>query len=256
MAGVHMKVMLFPPTRFRGGDSLDGLQIPQRVSELVASAFSRRHPLLWPDACPQRLPLQVHVPDPVPGPARCGRADSSADSQQVLKSEPVASGLCFTSLSHLNLGWDPDRTLKLLFFPPSWSELLPLLEQSHGAGQCFSFENNVFPTNVILAPPKSETLHPASRWHPGSQLAPGVNILAHLYQEPSEKFSSIKRKLIVNPRGVISPDVHALEKADFGCVSVDRNVGRMYHTRYQSEFTGGHGWFRLFGAVHIDCSIF
>lgn len=174
----------------------------------------------------------------------------------MLKSEPVASGLCFTPLSHLNLGWDPDWTLKLPFFPLSWSELLPLLEQSHGAGQCFSFENNVFPTNVILAPPLSKTLHPASRWHPGSQLAPGVNILAHLYHEPSEKFSSIKRKLIVNPRGVISPDVHALEKADFGCVSVDRNVGRMYHTRYQSEFTGGHGWFRLFGAAHIDCFIF
>lgn len=224
-----MKVMLFPPGRFGGGDSLGGLQVPQRVSELAASPFSRRHPLLWPDSCPQRLRLQVHVPDPVPGPARHGRADPPADSQQVLKSEPVAPW------AHLNLGWDPDWTLKLLFFLPSWSELLPLLEESHGADQCFSFQNNVFPTNVVLAPPNWETLHPASRWHPGSQLAPGVNILAHLYQEPYEKFNTIKRKLIVNPRGVTSPDVHGLDNAEFDCVSVDRNVGRMYHTRYGSE---------------------
>lgn len=92
----------------------------------------------------------------------------------------------------------------------------------------------MFPTNVILAPPKSEVLHPASRWHPGSQRAPGVNILAHLYQEPSEKSSNIKRKLIVNPRGVISPDIHELAQAEFICVKVDRNLGRMYHTRYGS----------------------
>lgn len=119
----------------------------------------------------------------------------------------------------------------MLFFLPSWLELLPLLEETHGADLCYSFENNVFPTNVILAPPTSETLHPASLWHPGSQYAPGVNILAHLYQEPSEKFRDIKRKMIVNPRGVFSPDVHGLAEAEFSCVSVDRNVGRMYHTR-------------------------
>lgn len=128
-------------------------------------------------------------------------------------------------------GWDPDRAPKLLFFLPSWSELLPLLVESHGVDQCFSFENNLFPTNVILAPPKSEALHPASRWHPGSQSAPGVNILAHLYHEPSEKFRDLRRKLMVNPRGVISPNIHELEQAEFKCVWVDRDVGRMYHTR-------------------------
>lgn len=121
-------------------------------------------------------------------------------------------------------------------------ELLPLLEGSYGADGCYSFENNVFPINVILAPPKYETLHPDSLWHPGSELAPGVNILAHLYQEPSEKFRRVKRKLIVNPRGVISPNVHELAEAEFTCVLVDRNVGRMYHTRYQSEFDR---WTRL-----------
>lgn len=154
----------------------------------------------------------------------------------------MASGLCFIPLSRLTLGWDPHWALKLLFFLPSWTELLPLLEGAHGAGQCFSFENNVFPTNVILAPPKSETVHPASSWHPGSQYAPGVNILAHLYHEPSEKFRTIKRKMIVNPRGVISPDIHGLDQAEFGCVLVDRNVGRMYHTRYQSHLDR---WTRL-----------
>lgn len=125
----------------------------------------------------------------------------------------------------------PDGAVELPFFVPSWPEMLPLLEKSHGADQCYSFENNLFPINVILGPPKSETLHPDSIWRPSSQDVPGVNILAHLYQEPSEKFIHIKRKLIFNPRGVTSPDVHLLAQADITCSFVNRTVGRMYHTR-------------------------
>uniref|UniRef100_A0A3Q3W917 Glycosyltransferase family 92 protein n=1 Tax=Mola mola TaxID=94237 RepID=A0A3Q3W917_MOLML len=115
---------------------------------------------------------------------------------------------------------------------PSWTELLPVLEKQHGADQCYSFENNVFPINVILPPPGSQSLAPESLWFPGSQYVPGVNILAHLYQEPIiESTRSWKRKLILNPRGVISPDVHGLAEAQISCFWVDRNVARMYHTR-------------------------
>lgn len=58
----------------------------------------------------------------------------------------------------------------------------------------------------------------------------GVNILAHLYQEPSEQ-QKVKRKLILDPRGVVVPDVHGLAEAHFGCTDVDRGLARMYHTR-------------------------
>ena len=115
---------------------------------------------------------------------------------------------------------------------PSWTELLPLLEKQHGADQCYSFENNLFPINVILPPPGSQTLAPESLWSPGSQNVPGVNILAHLYQEPIiEGTRHWKRKLILNPRGVISPDVHLIGEGKISCSWVDRNVARMYHTR-------------------------
>uniref|UniRef100_A0A3Q3WUX7 Glycosyltransferase family 92 protein n=1 Tax=Mola mola TaxID=94237 RepID=A0A3Q3WUX7_MOLML len=127
---------------------------------------------------------------------------------------------------------------------PHWTELLPVLEKQHGADQCYSFENNVFPINVILPPPGSQSLAPESLWFPGSQYVPGVNILAHLYQEPIiESTRSWKRKLILNPRGVISPDVHGLAEAQISCFWVDRNVARMYHTSCIYSISNAHFYF-------------
>ncbi|KAF3688148.1 Beta-1,4-galactosyltransferase galt-1 [Channa argus] len=111
----------------------------------------------------------------------------------------------------------------------SWSELLPRLEGKYGADKCYMFENNVFPTTVRKPPPASQTLPTQS---PGWQNVPGVNILAHLYQEPIIKETDYMRfKIIVNPRAVFSTSVHGLLESQKGCSWVDRNIARMYHTR-------------------------
>ena len=106
----------------------------------------------------------------------------------------------------------------------SWSELLPLLEKTYGAKQCFTFENNVFPNN---GPDTRPSFLP-----PDWQKAPGVNILTHLYHEPvSNDYSNFKT--IVNPRVVFTLTVHGLLEPGTSevCSWVDRNIARMYHTR-------------------------
>uniref|UniRef100_A0A8C4ENU6 Glycosyltransferase family 92 protein n=1 Tax=Dicentrarchus labrax TaxID=13489 RepID=A0A8C4ENU6_DICLA len=115
---------------------------------------------------------------------------------------------------------------------PHWSELLPLLEKKYVSDKCYMFENNVFPNTITLPPPTSETLPPQSRCCPGWQNVSGVNILAHLYQEPIIKETHYSNfKIIVNPRAVFIPTVHGLLDSLHGCSWVDRNIARMYHTR-------------------------
>lgn len=101
---------------------------------------------------------------------------------------------------------------------------MPTLEKSYGADKGYMFENNVFP--IDRPPPASAAPGPA--WHGVT----GVNILAHLYQEPIvRKTSTWNFKVIVNPRAVFAPTVHGLLRSQKGCAWVDRNVARMYHTR-------------------------
>ncbi|XP_038549428.1 uncharacterized protein LOC119883034 [Micropterus salmoides] len=107
----------------------------------------------------------------------------------------------------------------------SWTALLPLLENKYGADLCYLFENNVFPNTMKLPPPTSQTLPQQS---PSWQNVPGVNILAHLYQEPPLYGNT---KIIVNPRAVFSTAVHKVLSSQKGCTLVDRNIARMYHTR-------------------------
>uniref|UniRef100_A0A3P9CE12 Glycosyltransferase family 92 protein n=1 Tax=Maylandia zebra TaxID=106582 RepID=A0A3P9CE12_9CICH len=110
----------------------------------------------------------------------------------------------------------------------SWVELLPLLENKYGANKCYMFENNVFPINIMLAPPASQSLPPQTDW----KNVTGVNILAHLYQEPIiEETHYSNFKIIVNPRAVFSTTVHGVLKSQHGCSWIDRNIARMYHTR-------------------------
>ncbi|XP_039987320.1 uncharacterized protein si:zfos-464b6.2 isoform X2 [Xiphias gladius] len=122
----------------------------------------------------------------------------------------------------------------------SWLELLPLLEEKYGADRCYMFENNVFPNTVALPPPTSHTLPRRGRCCRGWQAVSGVNILAHLYQEPiveETQFSNFK--IIVNPRAVFTPTVHGLLESEKGCSWVDRDIARLYHTRApkQTELT-------------------
>ncbi|XP_043975920.1 uncharacterized protein LOC122832845 isoform X1 [Gambusia affinis] len=112
----------------------------------------------------------------------------------------------------------------------TWTELLPLLESKYTPNKCYMFENNVFPNNVML--PRSGT-DPA-RWRG----VPGVDILAHLHQEPVSKDHVYEKfKIIVNPRLVVSVSVHGVLKSHSmnGCAWVDRNIARMYHTRAQMQ---------------------
>ncbi|XP_024656830.2 uncharacterized protein LOC112429694 isoform X2 [Maylandia zebra] len=114
----------------------------------------------------------------------------------------------------------------------SWVELLPLLENKYGANKCYMFENNVFPINIMLAPPASQSLPPQTDW----KNVTGVNILAHLYQEPIiEETHYSNFKIIVNPRAVFSTTVHGVLKSQHGCSWIDRNIARMYHTRFPRQ---------------------
>uniref|UniRef100_A0A3B3WW15 Glycosyltransferase family 92 protein n=1 Tax=Poecilia mexicana TaxID=48701 RepID=A0A3B3WW15_9TELE len=109
----------------------------------------------------------------------------------------------------------------------TWTELLPLLESKYTQNKCYMFENNVFPNNVTL--PRGGT-EPA-RWRG----VPGVDVLAHLHQEPVSKDHVYEKfKIIVNPRLVSSVSVHGVLKSHSldGCAWVDRNIARMYHTRW------------------------
>ncbi|XP_074496431.1 uncharacterized protein LOC141770616 [Sebastes fasciatus] len=113
----------------------------------------------------------------------------------------------------------------------SWSELLPLLERNYGADKCYKFKYNVFLNTVTLPPPTSQTLPPQSCC-PGWQNVSGVNILAHLYHEPSTGSPSYTNyKIIVNPRAAFSATVHGLLSSQNGCSWVDMDIARMYHTR-------------------------
>ncbi|KAL7400045.1 hypothetical protein ABVT39_005695 [Epinephelus coioides] len=121
----------------------------------------------------------------------------------------------------------------------SWLELVPLLEMKYGKDKCYMFENNVFPNTVSLPPPTSQTLPPPSCC-PGWENVSGVNILAHLYQEPIITETHYTNfKIIVNPRAVFSTSVHGLLSSLIDCSWVDRNIARMYHTRAsrQTELT-------------------
>ncbi|XP_061575892.1 uncharacterized protein si:zfos-464b6.2 [Cololabis saira] len=111
----------------------------------------------------------------------------------------------------------------------SWLELLPLLEEKYGDDKCYMFENNQFPNNVERPPPSpAQGLPPKDRWKNVS----GVNILAHLYQEPiTPEHQYEKFKIIVNPRAVFRTSVHGVLSSLDGCVWVDRDIARMYHTR-------------------------
>ncbi|KAM3615953.1 uncharacterized protein V6R79_010167 [Siganus canaliculatus] len=121
----------------------------------------------------------------------------------------------------------------------SWLEMLPLLEQYYGADQGYMFENNVFPNTVSVPPAAAAAGVTAKRRRrrrrrccPGWQGVPGVNILAHLYQQPVHEQNQYQNfKVIVNPRVVFSPTVHGLLRSKYGCSWVDRNIARMYHTR-------------------------
>uniref|UniRef100_A0A8C4ETC2 Glycosyltransferase family 92 protein n=1 Tax=Dicentrarchus labrax TaxID=13489 RepID=A0A8C4ETC2_DICLA len=102
---------------------------------------------------------------------------------------------------------------------------LILPQSKYGADKCYMFENNVFPNTITLPPPTSETLPPQSRCCPGWQNVSGVNILAHLYQEPIIKETHYSNfKIIVNPRAVFIPTVHGLLHSLNGCSWVDRNI--------------------------------
>uniref|UniRef100_UPI003AAFC590 uncharacterized protein n=1 Tax=Centroberyx gerrardi TaxID=166262 RepID=UPI003AAFC590 len=114
----------------------------------------------------------------------------------------------------------------------SWREMLPLLEQKHGADFGYMFENAVFPNTIKLPPPTSHTpQHPQSSCCTGWQGVSGVNILAHLYHEPLNQKEFSNFKIIINPRAVFAPTVHGLLNSQKGCVRVDSNVALMYHTR-------------------------
>ncbi|KAI3354152.1 hypothetical protein L3Q82_018481 [Scortum barcoo] len=108
----------------------------------------------------------------------------------------------------------------------SWLELLPLLERKYSADRCYMFENNIFPITVLRPPPGSQILADHVRW----QNVSGVNILAHLYQEPIISETRYNFKIIVNPRAMFSTSVHELLSPKFGCSWVERNIARMYHT--------------------------
>uniref|UniRef100_A0A3P9LHU0 Glycosyltransferase family 92 protein n=1 Tax=Oryzias latipes TaxID=8090 RepID=A0A3P9LHU0_ORYLA len=111
----------------------------------------------------------------------------------------------------------------------SWLELLPLLEKKYGVNKCYRFQNNVFPKDVVLPPPPSAATAPLP---PLWKNLSGVNILDHLYQEPLTKESRyIQFKIIVNPRAVFSTSVHGVLSSQKGCVWVQREIARMYHTR-------------------------
>nr|XP_015806285.2 uncharacterized protein LOC107379850 [Nothobranchius furzeri] len=111
-----------------------------------------------------------------------------------------------------------------------WLELLPLLEKTLGADKCYQFENNWFPIEFELPPPMSQTLPRQDQWKNIS----GVNILTHLYREPSTTtFNNFK--IIVDPRAVFRLTVHGVLQSIKGCAWVDRNVARMYHIKSRAE---------------------
>uniref|UniRef100_A0A3Q2D410 Glycosyltransferase family 92 protein n=1 Tax=Cyprinodon variegatus TaxID=28743 RepID=A0A3Q2D410_CYPVA len=107
-------------------------------------------------------------------------------------------------------------------------ELILPQSKRYGANKCYMFENNVFPRERSLPPPKPQVLPKQNQW----QNVAGVNILAHLYKEPiMPQFKWAKFKIIVNPRAVFTITVHGVVKSQKGCAWIDRNIARMYHTR-------------------------
>lgn len=109
--------------------------------------------------------------------------------------------------------------------------MFPVLEEIYGADLCYKFKNHVFPNTIKLPPPSSHTYqHPYGSCCKSWEKLSGVNILDHLYHEPPIDVDQ-NYKDIFNPRIVFEGTVHGLLNSKKGCVWVDDNIARMYHTR-------------------------
>ncbi|XP_053137656.1 uncharacterized protein LOC128338774 isoform X2 [Hemicordylus capensis] len=106
---------------------------------------------------------------------------------------------------------------------PNWGEMMQKLQKRHPRRGVFFFENRIFPITIFTP------IDPVgiSSW----SAVPGVNILEHVFREPSTADMDNPVKMIVDPRKVIQTSVHVVLKAYRGGVLVPGNVASVFHCR-------------------------
>ncbi|XP_031747396.1 beta-1,4-galactosyltransferase galt-1-like [Xenopus tropicalis] len=102
-----------------------------------------------------------------------------------------------------------------------WTAMMAALEADNPNAGVFLFENHIFPKTVL------DSDFEAKDW----ESVPGINILQHLYWEPSRRFIFNNRKMIVKPRTVIQTSVHSVLMANARSVHVSPDKAFLYHCR-------------------------
>ncbi|XP_052419817.1 glycosyltransferase family 92 protein [Carassius gibelio] len=101
--------------------------------------------------------------------------------------------------------------------------LMEDLQSAHPSIGVFLIENHIFPKTQFEESGKFKR----AEWNN----IPGVNIMEHIYREPSRKNIYNPTKMIVNPRKVQQTSVHSPLKHFRGSVLVPFNVCRIVHVR-------------------------
>ncbi|TRZ02204.1 hypothetical protein DNTS_030434 [Danionella cerebrum] len=97
------------------------------------------------------------------------------------------------------------------------------LQSTYPGASVFVFESHVFPTTQFEESGK----YKRKEW----SNIPGVNIMEHIYREPSQKNVFNPAKMVLNPRKIEQTSVHSSLK-HYGYMSyVAFNLARMVHVR-------------------------
>ncbi|XP_059360419.1 glycosyltransferase family 92 protein F13G3.3-like [Carassius carassius] len=105
----------------------------------------------------------------------------------------------------------------------SLQSLMGDLQSAHPSIGVFLIENHIFPKTQFEESRKFKR----AEWNN----IPGVNIMEHIYREPSRKNIYNPTKMIVNPRKVQQTSVHSSLKHFGGSVLVPFHVCRIVHVR-------------------------
>uniref|UniRef100_A0A9J8ANB9 Glycosyltransferase family 92 protein n=1 Tax=Cyprinus carpio carpio TaxID=630221 RepID=A0A9J8ANB9_CYPCA len=105
----------------------------------------------------------------------------------------------------------------------SLPSLMEDLQSAHPSIGVFLIENHIFPKTQFEESGKFKR----GEWNN----IPGVNIMEHIYREPSRKNIYNPTKMIVNPRKVEQTSVHSSLKNFGGSFHVPFNVCRIVHVR-------------------------
>ncbi|XP_029467858.1 uncharacterized protein LOC115096830 isoform X2 [Rhinatrema bivittatum] len=105
----------------------------------------------------------------------------------------------------------------------NWHDMMDSFRKQNSEASVFTFENHIFPTDVIFA---NQSFAPK-----GWDSVPGVNILQYNYRERRQPDVFDPAKLIINPRDLVKISVHSPLEFSGAQYWVPSNVAMLCHFR-------------------------